>query len=79
MVIQDLNLNLATFYKEIIIKKGACSMSNPCCIAGADSGFQVKGGTLKKIVPSGGRCEKFGGILCEKSQFYAKKSYFFQF
>jgi hypothetical protein len=35
-------------------------MHNP----GADPGFQVRGGALKKIAPSG---------------FYAKKSYFFQF
>ena len=28
---------------------------------------------------SGGRSENFWGISCEKSQFYAKKSYFFQF
>ena len=27
----------------------------------------------------GGRCEHFWGISCEKSRFYAKKSYFFQF
>jgi hypothetical protein len=27
----------------------------------------------------GGRREHFGGISCEKSRFYAKKSYFFQF
>jgi hypothetical protein len=26
----------------------------------------------------GGRCENFWGISCEKSRFYAKKSYFFQ-
>jgi hypothetical protein len=43
----------------------------------ADPGFQVKGGALKKIAPSGGRCENFWGISCEKSPFYAKKSYFF--
>jgi hypothetical protein len=30
-------------------------------------------------VVSGGRREKFWGISCEKSRFYAKKSYFFQF
>ena len=48
-------------------------------IAGADPGFQVRGGgALKKIAPSGGRRENFGGISCEKSRFYAKKSYFFQ-
>ena len=34
---------------------------------------------LKKIAPSGGRRENFWGISCEKSRFYAKKSYFFQF
>jgi hypothetical protein len=47
--------------------------------AGADPGFQVRGGELKKIAPSEGRCENFWGISCEKSRFYAKKSYFFQF
>jgi hypothetical protein len=36
------------------------------------------GGALKKIALSRGRREHFWGILCEKSQFYAKKSYFFQ-
>jgi hypothetical protein len=46
---------------------------------GADPGFQVRGGVFKKIVPSGGRSEHFWGISCGKSQFYAKKSYFFQF
>ena len=48
-------------------------------VAGADPGFKVRGGTLKKNAPSGGRRENFGGISCEKSRFYAKKSYFFQF
>ena len=42
--------------------------------------FKLGGGAyLKKIVPSGGRSENFGGISFEKSRFYAKKSYFFQF
>ena len=35
------------------------------------------GGALKKIAPSGGRREHFGGISCEKSRFYAQKSSFF--
>ena len=48
-------------------------------ISGADPGFQVRGGTLKKIVPSGGRHKNFGGILCEKSRFYAKKKNLFFF
>jgi hypothetical protein len=39
--------------------------------SGADPGFQVRGGTLKKIVPRQGRCENCWGISCEKSQFYA--------
>ena len=47
--------------------------------SGADSGFQVRGGALKKNAPSGGRCRNVWGISCEKSRFYAKKSYFFQF
>ena len=46
-------------------------------IAGADLGFQARGGTLKKIAPSGGRRENIWGISCEKSQFYAKKIIFF--
>ena len=48
---------------------------------GADPGFQVGGGGgghLKKIAPSGGKRENCWGIQCEKSRFYAKKSYFFQ-
>jgi hypothetical protein len=37
------------------------------------------GGAVKKIAPSGGRRENFWGISCEKSRFYAKKSYFSNF
>ena len=46
-------------------------------ITGADPGFQVRGGVLKKFAPSGGRRGNLWGISCEKSRFYAKKSYFF--
>ena len=46
-------------------------------ITGADPGFQA-GGALKKIASSEGMHEHFWGISCEKSRFYAKKSYFFQ-
>jgi hypothetical protein len=46
-------------------------------ISGADPGFQVRGGRLKK--KCGGRRENFWGISCEKSRNYAKKTYFFQF
>ena len=45
---------------------------------GADPGFQVRGGALKKIAPSGGRHQNVWGISCEKSRFYPKKSYCFQ-
>ena len=67
-----------------------CPIFNPfpmCCnlcrngstYTGSDPGFQVRGGggALKEIAPSGGRRENFWGISCEKSRFYAKKSYFF--
>ena len=43
-------------------------------LSGADPGFQVRGGALKKIAPSGGRHEHFWGISCENSRFYAKKA-----
>ena len=49
--------------------------------SGADPEFQVRGGGggggLNKIAPSKGRREIFWSISCEKSRFYAKKSYFF--
>jgi hypothetical protein len=48
-------------------------------VSGEDPGFQVRGGAFKKIAPSGGGREIVLGISCEKSRFYAKKSYFFQF
>ena len=50
-------------------------------IPGADPGFQVRGGgnALNIMAPSGGRRENFWGISCEKSRFYAKKSYFSSF
>ena len=46
---------------------------------GADPGFQVREGELKKNAPSGGSRENILGFSCEKSRFYAKKSYCFQF
>ena len=48
-------------------------------VPGADPGFQVRGGALKKIAPNGGRRENCWGISCEKSRFYAKKSFFSNF
>jgi hypothetical protein len=46
---------------------------------GADRGFQVREGAHKKVATSGESCENYRGISCEKSRFYAKKSYFLQF
>ena len=47
---------------------------------GAGPGFQVRGGgAATKFAPIGGRRENIRGISCEKSRFYAKKSYFFKF
>jgi hypothetical protein len=60
-------------------RKRTKQTNNDPQITGADPGFQVGGGEgrLKKIAPSGGRREKYWGISCEKSRFYAKKFIFF--
>jgi hypothetical protein len=58
-------MTFTVFYKQ-----------NDIDIPGAYPGFQVsggRGGAFKKIAPSGGRREKFWGISCKKSRFYAKK------
>ena len=44
---------------------------------GVDTGFQVRGGTLKKIVPSGGKRENFWGISCEKNHDFTQKNLIF--
>jgi hypothetical protein len=41
-----------------------------------DPGFQVRGGALKKIAPSGGRREKCWGISCENHDFTPKILFF---
>jgi hypothetical protein len=51
-------------------------------LAGADPGFQVRGGGgahLKKLRRVEGGTKIFGIFRVKKSRFYAKKSYFFQF
>ena len=48
-------------------------------VQGRIQDFKLGEGAVKKIAPSGGRREIFWGISCEKSRFYAKKSYFLQF
>ena len=53
------------------------------CVHGRSQGriqdFKLGGAHLKKNAPSRGRRENFWGISCEKSRFYAKKSYFSNF
>jgi hypothetical protein len=44
--------------------------------SGADPGFQVRGRTLKNCAERR-EARKYLGISCEKSRFYAKKSFFF--
>ena len=46
-------------------------------MSGADPGFQVRGGALKKLRRAEGGAKFFLGISCEKSRFYAKKIIFF--
>ena len=66
---------------KVHYQKSQCKMFWVILCAGADPGFQVRGegAHLKKIAPSRGRRENFWGISCEKSRFYAKKSYFSNF
>ena len=48
-------------------------------MSGADPGFQVRGADLKKLRRAEGGANIFGVFFCEKSRFYAKILYFFQF
>ena len=75
------HLNIVEFLADIIFLYLCSALSGfeSTRLTGADPGFQVRGGgALKKIAPSGGRRENFRGISCEKSLFFAKKSYFLQ-
>ena len=40
-------------------------------ISGADPGFQVRGGALKKMAPSGAWRENVWGISCEKNLIFS--------
>ena len=40
------------------------NVASLCTIAGADPGFKVRGGALKKIATNEGRRETFWGISC---------------
>ena len=65
--------------KEFVFVEGYIRQCKKEQCTGVDPGYQVRGGALKKIAPSGGRRENVLGISCKKkSRFYAKKSYFFQ-
>jgi hypothetical protein len=68
---------------EILLKLALNTITQPYSIqvhaTGADPGFQVRGGEgADLIAPGGGGLENCWGISCEKSRFYAKKSYIFQ-
>ena len=73
----NLRITIVIFFTlgmvQTLSDEGTCT-----CIQGRIQDFKLGGGALKKIAPSGGRREHFGGISCEKSRFYTKKSYFFQ-
>ena len=45
--------------------------------AGADPGFQVRGGTLKKIAPSRGRRENIFGVFRVKNHDFTPKNHIF--
>ena len=74
-----------TFIKHLFIHHPSSFLTFPVVVAkrpisGADPGFQVRGGALKIIAPSGARCENFWGISCIKITILRKKkSYFLQF
>ena len=55
--------------------------SNVCKypFTGANPGFQVRGAHLKILRRAEGGAKIVWGISCEKSRFYAKKSYFSNF
>ena len=76
MVQKEFSQKLWSIPYTMYIRSWTSSLYNK--YSGADPGFQVRGGALKTIVQSGGRREHFWCISCEKSRFYAKKSYFFQ-
>ena len=67
------------FKPMMVLKLQIQPLRIPCksCLQGRIHDFKL-GGALKNIEPSGGRRENVWGISCEKSRFYAKKSYFFQ-
>jgi hypothetical protein len=65
-------------YEKVMARKLQSNLFIIILNTGADPGFQVRGGALKKITPSGRRHENIWGISCEKSRFYAQKLYFFR-
>ena len=72
--------SLSTQYKRVSTKTSWFAIrkmysSRVTCRGG--SRISSQGGALKKIASNGGRRENIWGISCEKSRFYAKKSYFF--
>ena len=59
--------NIKVFGRTERESKGLDRVANQrAWTAGADPGFQVRGGVPKQIAPSGGRRENIWGISCEK-------------
>ena len=75
-MLRTYNTTRAVFGQNFILTKH--KHTNTCLQVRIQDFKLGEGGALKKIAPSGGRPENIWGISCEKSRFYAKKSYFFQ-
>ena len=75
-MLRTYNTTRAVFGQNFILTKH--KHTNTCLQVQIQDFKLGEGGALKKIAPSGGRPENIWGISCEKSRFYAKKSYFFQ-
>ena len=68
--------------QNILLKKertNICSSTFCRYWAGADPGFQVRGGVFKKIAPSGGKREKFGVFRVKNHDFTPKIHIFANF
>jgi hypothetical protein len=64
-------MNTTLFVRTRAIRIQLRGSFNP----GANPGFQVRWGALKKMTPSGGRREDFWGISCEKITVLRQKNH----
>jgi hypothetical protein len=63
--------------KEFVFVEGYIRQCKKEQCTGVDPGFQVRGGALKKIAPSGGRRENVLGISCKKNHDITPKNHIF--